>query len=232
MTLSRILVVDDDPDIQRLLRVVLEKAGMSVLCARDGRQALQIWRETRIDLLLVDVMMPDIDGFEVVRRIRRVSEVPIIMLTAKGMEADVLQGFECGVDDYITKPFRPKEVVARINAVLKRHAQPIPRDRRSIAYDSLILDLESHCVRKRDKTIEVSPLEFRLLQYLMHHLDKTLSKEDLLQNVWGYKTAEGDTNFIEAAIRRLRKKLEMDPSHPQYIHTVRGSGYRFGSRKA
>lgn len=223
-----ILVADDDPETRELIRLVLEDAGMKVIFAQNGSELLDQWRSNQIDLIVLDVMMPAMDGFEACRRIRRVSDIPIIFLTAKSQEGDVINGFEIGADDYVIKPFRPGEFIARIRAILSRLERQRRKTGRRLSFDKLVLDLDSRRVVARGKSMEVTPLEFQLLQYLMQNIGVVISKEDLLQNVWGYTETAGDMNLIEAAIRRLRRKLEMDPSEPEYIHTVWGAGYRFG----
>ena len=223
----RILFADDDLDIQQAVCFVLEEAGMDVHFASDGFHALELFHSTPINLVILDMMMPIMDGLEACQKIRQVSTIPIIMLTARGREEDVVTAFEMGADDYIVKPFRPRELVARIHAVLKRAAQD-EEARKLLAFGSLMMDLEAHRVMYRDRNIQMSPMEFKLLRYLMENAGVVLSKEDLLQNVWGYPPSAGDMNLIEATVRRLRKKVENDPSHPHYIKTVWGTGYRFG----
>lgn len=223
----RILFADDDLDIQQAVCFVLEEAGMDVHFASDGFHALELYRSTPVNLVILDYMMPMMDGLEVCQKIRQISPIPIIMLTARGREEDVVSAFEAGADDYIVKPFRPRELVARIQAVLKRASQE-EEARKLLAFGSLMMDLEAHRVVYRDRNIQMSPMEFKLLRYLMENAGIVLSKEDLLQNVWGYPPSAGDMNLIEATVRRLRKKVEKDPSHPRYIKTVWGTGYRFG----
>jgi len=223
----RILFADDDLDIQQAVCFVLEEAGMDVHFASDGFHALELYRSTPVNLVILDMMMPIMDGLETCQKIRQVSSIPIIMLTARGREEDVVTAFEMGADDYIVKPFRPRELVARIHAVLKRAAQD-EEARKLLAFGSLMMDLEAHRVMYRDRNIQMSPMEFKLLRYLMENAGIVLSKEDLLQNVWGYPPSAGDMNLIEATVRRLRKKVEKDPSHPRFIKTVWGTGYRFG----
>jgi DNA-binding response OmpR family regulator len=200
---------------------------MDVHFASDGFHALELYRSTPVNLVILDMMMPIMDGLEACQKIRQASSVPIIMLTARGREEDVVNAFEMGADDYIVKPFRPRELVARIHAVLKRAAQD-EEARKLLAFGSLMMDLEAHRVMYRDRNIQMSPMEFKLLRYLMENAGVVLSKEDLLQNVWGYPPSAGDMNLIEATVRRLRKKVEKDPSHPRFIKTVWGTGYRFG----
>jgi DNA-binding response OmpR family regulator len=224
-----ILVADDNPETRELIGLVLKDASMEVIFAENGSELLDRWRSNQVDLIILDVMMPVMDGFEACRRIRRVSDIPIIFLTAKDQESEVVNGFEIGADDYIVKPFRPAEFVARIQAILSRVERQRAASGRRLFFDNLVLDLDARKVVARGKTIEVTPLEFQLLQYLMQNIGVVISKESLLQNVWGYAEAAGDMNLIEAAVRRLRRKLELDPSEPEYIHTVWGAGYRFGA---
>jgi DNA-binding response OmpR family regulator len=223
----RVLCVDDDPDTRVMLGMILEPIGLEVVFAENGSQMLEAWRKSRIDLIILDVMMPIMDGLEACKRIRNVSDVPIIFLSAKGEEDDVVVGFELGANDYVLKPFRPKELVARIRAMLLRGEEK-ERIQKQLAFDKLVLDMDAQRVTSQGMVIEVSPLEFRLLQYMMQNIGVVISKEDLLKYVWGYVDIAGDMNLIEAAVRRLRSKLELDPSHPQYIKTVWGAGYRFG----
>lgn len=228
MRAPAILVADDNPETRELIGLVLKDARMEVIFAENGSELLVRWRSNQVDLIILDVMMPVMDGFEACRRIRRVSDIPIIFLTARDQEREVVNGFEIGADDYIVKPFRPAEFVARIQAILSRLERQRADSGRRLFFDNLVLDLDARKVVARGKTIEVTPLEFQLLQYLMQNIGVVISKENLLQNVWGYAKAAGDMNLIEAAIRRLRRKLELDPSEPEYIHTVWGAGYRFG----
>ncbi|MEJ2265942.1 MAG: response regulator transcription factor [Anaerolineales bacterium] len=223
-----ILIADDDPEMRDLVEIILRDAGMQAIFAENGSQLLDLWRSHPVDILVLDVMMPVMDGLEACKRIRRISDIPIIFLTAKGQEQDVVNGLETGADDYIVKPFRAAEFVARIKVILNRTARQKDACGKRLSFDKLILDLESRRVISRGRSIEVTPLEFQLLRYLMQNVGVVISKEDLLQNVWGYAEAAGDMNLIEAAVRRLRRKLELDPSQPKYIQTVWGAGYRFG----
>jgi two-component system response regulator MtrA len=223
-----VLYADDDYDSQQSMCLVLEDAGMQVIFADDGARAVEIWRVQPVDIVVLDVIMPEMDGLEACRIIRESSSVPIILLTARGREEDIVAGFEAGADDYIIKPFRPRELVARINALLRRMTVPSWQGRKRLTFGDITLDTEAHCVYLRGQQIEVSPMEFRLLKYLMQHAGNVITKEDLLRNVWGYVASSGDMNLIEATVRRLRQKVETDPSRPQYIHTVWGIGYRFG----
>ncbi len=227
----RILFADDDADTRYLVGRILQKAGMCPILAENGYQALELWRNTSVDLIILDCMMPVVDGLEVCQRIRQVSDVPIILLTARGCEQDVVDGFGAGADDYVIKPFRTGELVARIHAILHRAArQHLVNDinENQLVFEDLALDVSGQRIANNGKMIYLSPLEFRLLQYLMQHTGCAVSKQDLLYEVWGFFGQPDEINFIEAAIKRLRKKIEPDPTHPQYIHTVWGKGYRFG----
>ncbi len=223
-----ILFADDDADIQQIVEFSLRDEKVNLIFADNGVQAVNILKADSIDLVILDIMMPVMDGIDACKKIRQLSDVPIILLTAKDHEQDIVTGFEAGADDYIIKPFRPRELVARINALLKRSRYLHQPANGELAFNNLILDLESRRVISRDQNIEVTPLEFQLLQYLMQHAGTVLSKDDLLKNVWGYQDTTGDKNLIEATIRRLRKKVEEDPSQPHYIQTVWGAGYRLG----
>jgi len=223
-----ILYADDDYDSQQSVFLVLEDAGMHVVFAENGSKALELWRSNPIDLVVLDVMMPEMDGLETCQMIRKESSVPIILLTARGREEDIIRGFDAGADDYVVKPFRPRELVARIGSLLRRATGRTWMSRKQISFDNIILDLEARCVIQRDRQVDVSPMEFRLLKYLMQNAGNVVSKEDLLHDVWGYAASSGDMNLIEATIRRLRQKVESDPSRPRYIQTVWGAGYRFG----
>lgn len=225
----RILFAEDDIELHGLIQQILKPLHWKLYFAENGVEALNIWRASQMDLVVLDVMMPFMDGLDVCRRIRRVSDVPIIFLTAKGMEQDVVKGLGCGADDYIVKPFRAMEFRARLQSRLDQVARQQATHDSKMAYQNLILDLDGRQVIHEGKVISVTPLEFQLLRYLMKNIGVVHSKEDLLHNVWGYSDSVGDLNLIEAAIGRLRKKLELDPSQPRYIQTVWGAGYRLGT---
>jgi len=220
----RILVIEDDPAICELISYHLTREGMQVLTAADGRRALEIFNANHPDLLLLDLMLPGLDGFEVCRRVRQASDVPIIMLTAKGQEDDRVRGFECGADDYVTKPFSPKELVARIRAVLRRSHYAEGPD--NLAAGKLYIDRKRRRVMVGDQEIELTPKEFDLLALLMTRRGKPVSREELLEEVWGYEFA-GGTRTLDVHIRRLRQKIGDDPQRPTFIETVHGVGYRF-----
>lgn len=228
MKKTTILFADDDLDLQQAVGLTLEGAGFDVVFADNGLHALELWRTKSLDFIILDVIMPSMNGLNVCRIIRQSSEVPVLLMTGRGREEDVVVGIEAGADDYVIKPFRPRELVARIQAILRRTSLIPQINRRQLAFNSLTLDLDAQRVIYHDRSIPVSPLEFQLLKYLMQNTGIVLSKEDLLKNVWGYVSTGADMNMIEATVRRLRKKVESDPSQPQFIHTVWGSGYRFG----
>ncbi len=223
-----ILFADDDPEIHRLVSVLLKQENIDVLSAENGMVALELWRKHPVDVVILDINMPFLDGLEVCRRIRTRSDVPIMMLTALGKEQDIVDGLEAGADDYLVKPFRKKEFIARVAAILRRSARIENSINGQLLYDKLMLDINSHRLVYKGKSIQISPLEFELLRYLMQNIGVVISKEELLKNVWGYIHIDGDMNIVEATIRRLRKKLEIDPSNPRYIKTVWGAGYCFG----
>jgi two-component system, OmpR family, response regulator ResD len=224
--IARVLFADDEPEARYLLKTSLECANYRVHLVENGLQAFHKWQDTYFDLLILDVMMPEMDGLEACRRIRRTSNIPIILLTARGCEQDIVSGFDSGADDYVIKPYRANELVARIQAILKRTAPaPLVPTRWN---DDLYLDHESQRIVCRGRRIKVTPLEFRLMLYLMQNPGETLTKKSLLQNVWGYLESGSEMNLIETAIHRLRNKIEPNPSRPKYIQTVWGAGYRFG----
>jgi two-component system response regulator VicR len=223
-----VLFADDDADTQQLVGAILKKEDMRVVFAHDGAQVFDVWRMNPVNLMILDIMMPIMDGLEACRRIRRVSDIPIILLTAKTQEEDIVDGFNYGADDYITKPFHPRELVARIQAIVHRTKRQRVQAGRQLAYDELVMDLDTRRVSLEGKYLRLTPLEFQLLQYFMEHPGELLTKEEMLANVWGYLKPGGNMNLVETTIRRLRMKIEIDPSNPQYIHTVWGRGYRMG----
>ncbi len=227
MTKGRILLVDDDKTLLRLMREALTKAEYEVVTASNGIDGLQELYGKQPDLVILDVMMPRMDGWETAARIRQVSQVPIIMLTAKDEESDKLKGFEAGVDDYVTKPFSFAEIVARVNAVLGRARQSLP-EQKSKRYVSgnLVIDTDARRVTKGGKVIELTPTEYRLLATLAENGGRVLSHEQLLNKVWGYEYGE-DTGYVKRYIWYLRRKIEQDPRKPEHILTERGFGYLF-----
>ncbi|MCL5950126.1 MAG: response regulator transcription factor [Chloroflexi bacterium] len=227
MSKGRILVVDDDKTLLRLMREALTKAEYEVVTAANGIDALQELYAKQPDLVLLDVMMPRMDGWETAERIRQVSRVPIIMLTAKDEESDKLKGFEHGVDDYVTKPFSFAEIVARVNAVLGRvHLVPADHKPKRYVSGNLVIDTDARRVTKAGKVIELTPTEYRLLATLAENGGRVLSHEQLLNKVWGYEYGE-DTGYVKRYIWYLRRKIENDPRKPEHILTERGFGYLF-----
>lgn len=222
---TTILVVDDEVPVTDLIKYNLEKALYQVLVAHDGEAALQIAREANPDLILLDLMLPRIDGLDVCRELRKTSQVPIIMVTARGEEADRVIGLELGADDYLTKPFSMRELMARIKAVLRRN-QPNPEIHEILSGPhSLVLDEGSHSVSLAGSELSLTRLEYDLIHYLMLHQGQILSREQLLSQAWGYDFV-GDTRAVDSAIKRLRKKLQTQKPGSTFIETIRGFGYR------
>lgn len=222
-----ILVVDDEKRMVRFIRLNLETDGFQVITAYNGMQALDQVRTQLPDLVLLDVMMPDLDGFEVLRRIREASSVPVIMLTAKGEEDDRVLGLEIGADDYITKPFSPRELVSRVRAVLRRVAASGEDSTDVIEVDDrLKLDFGRREVWLEGELVQLRPTEYRLLYHLVKNAGWVITHEQLLTKVWGYEYRD-EPHYVRLYINYLRKKLEEDPSNPKYILTERGVGYRF-----
>jgi two-component system response regulator MtrA len=227
---KRVLIVDDDPNLVDLLRVALERNGLSVLTALNGIEGEKVFRANPVDVVILDVMMPHRDGFTLCRDLRAISNVPIIMLTARQEVEDVVKGLEIGADDYITKPFNLREVVARVNAVLSRVDRQRNGDSstRVKTIGDVALYLDRGIVKVRGNEISLTPIELELLYYLMINAGRMLERETLLRDVWGYDYF-GKTNLVDVAIRRLREKIELDASQPAYLLTVRGQGYRFAA---
>jgi two-component system, OmpR family, response regulator len=224
---TRILLVDDERSIQTLLSYPLRKDGYHVTSARDGREALQRFDEARFDLVVLDLMLPQMDGVEVCRELRARSQVPIIMLTAKGGEMDKVAGLEVGADDYITKPFSMREFRSRVKAALRRSRMVAePANEEAIERDDLTVDFERRMVTLRGEEIGVTYVEFEILAALARSPGRVLSRETLLEHVWG-DSEYRDPRTVDVHIRHLREKLETDPKEPQLLLTVRGVGYRF-----
>jgi two-component system response regulator MtrA len=222
---ARILVVDDDTAISEMIGIVLRAEGYEPSFAGDGAAALESFRATNPDLVLLDLMLPGIDGIEVCERIRAESGVPIIMLTAKGETTDVVRGLESGADDYVVKPFDPKELVARIRTRLR----PTPAtDGETVAIGDLVIDVAGHEVRRGSTKIGLTPLEFQLLLALALKPQQVFTREMLLEQVWGYHY-KADTRLVNVHVQRLRAKVEHDPEDPRIVTTVRGVGYRAGA---
>lgn len=223
----RVLVVDDEPRMIKFIRLNLEHDGFEVYEATSGPQALEKMRDQLPDLVLLDVMMPDLDGFETLRLVREISTVPVIMLTAKGEEDDRVRGLELGADDYVTKPFSPRELVSRVRAVLRRTEIPGQATHEVIEVDDrLRLDFDRREVWVDGELVKLRPTEYRLLYHLVQNAGWVVPHDQLLAKVWGYEYRD-ETHYLRLYINYLRQKLERDPSEPVYILTERGVGYRF-----
>lgn len=224
---KRVLVVDDEKPIADILQFNLEKEGYEVVCAYDGEEALEKVEEQKFDLVLLDIMLPNKDGMEVCREIRKKYEMPIIMLTAKDSEIDKVLGLELGADDYVTKPFSARELTARVKANMRRHQQEAEKstdEMNEIKVGELTIHPDAYLVTKRGESIELTHREFELLHYLGKHIGQVMTREHLLQTVWGYDYF-GDVRTVDVTVRRLREKVEDNPSRPAWIVTRRGVGY-------
>ena len=223
--MKKILIIEDERPLAEALKYTLEKEGYAVDTANDGAAGLERFRAGGIDLIVLDLMLPLMDGLEVCRRIRKESALPIIMLTAKDSDIDKVLGLEPGADDYVTKPFNMREVLARIKAVLRRadapeQPQPVQRE-----WGDICMDADRHEVTFQGKALSLTPLEYSILELFMRHPRKALPREYLITQVWG-GSFYGPTKTLDVHIRHLREKLEADPANPQYIKTVRGLGYK------
>ncbi len=223
---ARLLVVEDDDRIRASLRLALRDEGYQVDDARDATEGLEHFRREEPDLVLLDVLLPGMDGLDLCRTIRRSSAVPVIMLTARDDSHDIVAGLEAGADDYVTKPYNVKELAARIRSLLRRTQGLLPGEHTIHRYDELEVRVDEGVVLVRGDAIELTRTEFRLLTELIGHERKVLSRDQLLERVWGYDYY-GDVRVVDAHIRRLRSKIERDPSEPEYVLTVRGLGYKF-----
>jgi len=221
---ARVLVVDDDPALAEMLGIVLRNEGFLPSFVADGERALSAFREARPDIVLLDLMLPGMSGIDVARAIRTESGVPIVMLTAKSDTVDVVLGLESGADDYVVKPFKPKELVARIRARLRRAEEP-PAEQ--LAIGTVTIDVPGHQVLRDGEAVALTPLEFDLLVALARKPRQVFTREVLLEQVWGYRHA-ADTRLVNVHVQRLRSKIERDPEHPQVVLTVRGVGYKAG----
>ncbi|TKD67678.1 response regulator YycF [Pseudalkalibacillus hwajinpoensis] len=224
---KKILVVDDEKPIADILQFNLEKEGFTVVCAYDGDEAIAKVEEEKPDMILLDIMLPQRDGMEVCREVRKKYEMPIIMLTAKDSEIDKVLGLELGADDYVTKPFSTRELIARVKANLRRRQQEPEKESTTnslIKVGALTIHPDAYLVTKREESIELTHREFELLHYLSKHIGQVMTREHLLQTVWGYDYF-GDVRTVDVTVRRLREKVEDNPSHPTWIITRRGVGY-------
>lgn len=220
---AHILLVEDDPSIREITQLGLQQAGLVVTTAVDGDEALVRFRREKPDLVLLDVMLPKRDGFELCRIIRQESATPVVMLTARSDTVDVVVGLESGADDYVTKPFAMPELVARIRAALRRARQDEPAE--TVRLGGLRIDVPGHMVWRDEDEVPLTPTEFRLLVELARRPGQVFTREVLLERVWGYDYL-GDSRLVDVAIQRLRAKVEADPAEPELIETVRGVGYR------
>ena len=221
----KILVVDDEPQMVGIIAYILDQEGFEVLAAYDGEQALRRAAREKPDLVILDVSLPRLDGFEVCRQIRRQTATPVIMLTVKREEADRIRGFKRGADDYITKPFSYQALVLRVQAVLRRTGAT--KKEQSIVKGELCIDFLRHQVTLHNQLVALTPTEFRLLGCLASNAGRVLSWQRLLKEVWEYEEWQGGPELVKVHIRRLRKKIEPRPSRPRFILTVRGAGYMF-----
>ena len=222
-----ILVVDDEERMARFIRLNLEHDGFQVVEANRGMEALQQYRDALPDLVLLDVMMPDIDGFEVLTMLREISNVPVIMLTAKGEEDDRVKGLELGADDYVTKPFSPRELVSRVRAVLRRTDSASNESPDLIEVDEhLKLDFSKREIWLDGELVKLRPTEYRLLYHLVKNAGWVLTYDQILSKVWGYEYRD-EPHYVRLYVNYLRQKIEVDPANPKYILTERGGGYRF-----
>lgn len=220
------LVVEDEAHLRQVIELYLNKEGFEVLHAADGQEALQIFSARRPDLVILDLMLPKVDGWEVCRSLRRASQVPIIIVTARDEEVDRIVGLELGADDYVVKPFSPRELVARVKAVLRRGPEhPVP-EQGALHFPGLSIDQPRHEVRVGDELVYLTPTEFRLLWYLASHQGKVCTREELLERVWGYESAS-DARTVDVHIKRIRRKLASGRQERFTITTVWGLGYKF-----
>jgi two-component system, OmpR family, response regulator VicR len=225
--LHKILVVDDEESIVDVIRYSLEKAGYSVTVAGDGEEALRLARETRPDLVVLDIMLPKLDGYEVCKALCAEMGMPIIMLTAKDEEIDKIVGLEVGADDYLTKPFSPRELVARVRAHLRRRLKAAQSSAPNEArYGELVINFDRREVHLQERKVDITPREFDLLTHLAASCNRVVTRDHLLEKVWGYDYY-GEDRIVNVTIARLRDKIEADPAQPRFIITVRGAGYLF-----
>ncbi len=224
---TQVLVVDDEPMVREVLARYLRREGFAVSVAADGAQALARLEDADLDLVLLDLMLPHVDGYEVLRQLRARADTPVIMLTARGSETDRVVGLEIGADDYVTKPFSPREVVARVRAVLRRTAGGAPATEPAVRrYGHLVLDHGRREVSRDGTPLSLTRKEFDLLAYLCSHPAQTFTRSQLLAAVWDFAW-EGDSSTVTVHVRRLREKIEVDPADPRHLVTVWGVGYRF-----
>lgn len=227
---EKILVVDDEASIAKIISYNLKKEGYEVITAGDGETGLELALNDNPDLILLDIMMPKMDGYEVCRKVREKKDIPIIMLTARADEVDKVNGLEIGADDYVTKPFGNRELIARVKAHLRRKAGAMSESTDGHSYGDLSIDFERYEVTKRGKILPLTIREFELLKFLAVNQNQIFTREDLLEKVWGY-AYYGDLRAVDVTIRRLREKIEDEPSKPKFIITKRAVGYYFASQE-
>jgi DNA-binding response OmpR family regulator len=225
---AKILVVDDEPNIREVVELYLRRDGHTVVAAADGEEALRLYQQTEPDLVVLDLMLPKVSGLEVCRRIQAGERVPVVMLTARGEEEDRIVGLGIGADDYVVKPFSPRELAARVEAVLRRvnEARAGSGDEKSMVFGDLRIAPGAREVTIRDAPVTLTAREFDLLHHMASHPKRVFTRDHLMETVWGYAFA-GDTSTVTVHIRRLREKIEPDPARPRYLQTVWGVGYRF-----
>jgi DNA-binding response OmpR family regulator len=228
---DKVLIVEDDKKTASLIKLYLEREGFQTVIAYDGRQALELVERYQPTFVILDLMLPLVDGWEVCRRLRQSSDVPILMLTARGEEVDRVSGLTLGADDYVVKPFSPRELVARVKAILRRGRPEAVGQKKVLSFEELTLDLEKHKVTLEGRPILLTPHEFKLLQTLMAAPGKVFSREELLDRLYPRNEATVIDRVVDVHMGKLRQKIEKDPSHPRYILTVRGFGYQFADRK-
>lgn len=219
----KVLLADDDPDTLDITAYALRREGFIVQVASDGREALRVWESGSPDIILLDVRMPKLNGFELLRTIRQQSSVPIIMVTARGDDDDVVRGLQLGADDYVTKPFSPRQLIARIRTVLRRQSDRRADSPAIIQVGDLVLDVESHEVRRGEQSVRLTPLEFRIFYPLMLNVGRVVSSTRLVEQAWGFEG--GDTNMLKTHISHIRKKLGLQRGQPGYIEGIPGVGY-------
>ncbi len=225
---SHVLIIEDDPNTVKLVALYLGRDGHKVLSARDGLEGLRLAREVRPDLIVLDLMLPRLDGMEICRVLREESDVPIVMITARVDEQDRLAGLDIGADDYVTKPFSPRELAARVRAVLRRTARDGHETGPSrLEHKDVTVDLNTRVVQSGSRKLNLTPTEFRLLVMLMRETGRTFTREQIIDRVFGYDF-DGFDRTVDAHVTNVRRKLEPEPKKPRYLHTVYGVGYRFG----
>jgi two-component system response regulator ResD len=228
---AKVLVVDDEPNIREVVSLYLRRDGHAVVSAGDGDEALRLFQQIQPDLVVLDLMLPGLSGLEVCRRLQANRRVPLIMLTAKGEEEDRIVGLGVGADDYMVKPFSPRELAARVEAVLRRvnETQPASETERVLVFDELEIDPNTREVAVRGEPVALTATEFDLLYHLASQPKRVFTRDQLMEAVWGY-TFAAETSTVTVHMRRLREKIEPDPTQPRYLHTVWGVGYRFADR--